>query len=87
MVGIIHRTRSNSIYYFLVRFLFEFPLVADGPVNAYGAETGVWPILLGIPLVTGDPIFGSSAAFAFRIRRRQQPVFGGHPVNNSLDID
>jgi hypothetical protein len=87
MVGIIHRTRSNSTYYFLVRFLFEFPLVADGPVNAYGVETGVWPTLPGIPLVVGDPISGYLTAFAFRLRRRQQPVFGGHPVNNSLDID
>lgn len=87
MVGIIHRTRSNSTYYYLVRFLFELALVADGPVNAYGAETGVWPNPLGIALVAGDPITGNLTAFAFRLRRRQQPVFGGHPVNNSLDID
>ena len=65
MVGIIHRTRSNSTYYRLLRFLFEFPLVADGPVNAYGAETGCWPNPLGIPLVDGDLISGSFAAFCF----------------------
>jgi hypothetical protein len=70
-----------------VRFLFEFPLVADGPVNAYGAETGFWPNPLGIALVAGDPISGNSTAFAFRRRRRQQPVFEGQLVNNSLDID
>ena len=91
MVGIIHRTRSNSTYYRLVRFLFgllfEFPLVADGPENGYGTETGLVPSWAGIPLVVGDPISGNLTAFAFRLRRQQQPVFGGHSVNNSSDID
>jgi hypothetical protein len=67
MMGIIHRTRNNSIYYCLVRFLFELPLVlvADGPVNAYGAETGFWPNWPGIPLVGGDLVSGNLTAFAF----------------------
>lgn len=65
MVGIIDRTRSNSTYYCLVRLLFELPLVADGPVNAYGAETGIWPNPLGIPLVVGDPVSGNLTSLAF----------------------
>ncbi len=86
-MGIIHRTRSNTTYYCLVRFLFELALVADGPVNAYGAETGVWPSPLGIALVAGDPISGNLTAFAFRIRRRQQSVFGRTPSQQQFDID
>ena len=68
MMGIIHRTRSNSTYYCLLRFLFEFPLlllVADGPVNGYGTETGLWPNWPETALVGSGPISGNLIAFAF----------------------
>lgn len=72
IVGIIHRTRSNT-YYCLLRFLFEFPLlplVAEGPINGYGAETGLWPNWPEIPLVGGDPISSNFILFAFALAFR-----------------
>lgn len=66
MVGIIHRTCGNSTYYFLVSFLFELPLVAAGPANGYGVETGLfWP---GTPLVVIGPMSGNLTVFVFRLR-------------------
>ena len=76
--------RSNLTYYYSLRpLLLKLPLVADGPVNGYLA--GIDPFSLGLPFITGGPKSGRATAFS--LRRRQQPVYGRHPVNNSPGIN
>lgn len=78
--------RSNLTYYSLRPLLFNLPPVADGPVNGYVAGIDpFWRNSFGPPFIVGGPKSGKATAFS--LRRRQQPVYGRHPVNNSSDIN
>jgi hypothetical protein len=81
----VQHIRSNPTSYPRGPLPFELLTVADGPVNGYGPEFDLFGTNpLGIAFIVGAPRSGNVTAFG--LRRQQQPVFRGHPVNTICDM-